>query len=165
LLLTIRRQNSSQLARCVLAKHVFNVFYNIFDFIVYTLIYNSTIYFYSLVSITLYKRHSTIQLPTEMTNTLTSSCDVASFKSEVCWCSKESDPKHATYPWREHRLTSPQCQQPRHRLQRLHADPRRQDCIELFLCSASDPQYLSVNQQTCSFVHCRRHGACQTGLR
>jgi len=33
-----------------------------------------------------------------------------------------------------------------HRLQRPHADPRRQDCIELFLGSASDPQ--SDSQQT-----------------
>jgi len=64
------------------------------------------------------------------------------------------------------RLTSPQCPQPRHlhRLRRLHADPRRQGCIELF-GSASDPQYSSDSQQTCSFVPCRRYGACQTGLR
>jgi len=58
-----------------------------------------------------------------------------------------SDPRLATYRWRWHHLTSPQCPQPRHLYR--HADPRRQDCIELFLCSASDTQYSLDNQQTC----------------
>jgi len=46
-----------------------------------------------------------------------------------------SDTRHATYRCRRRHLTSPQCPPPRHlyRLRRLHADPRRQGCIELFL--------------------------------
>jgi len=81
--------------------------------------------------------------------------------------STASDTRHATYGCRRRRLTSLQCPQPRHfhRLRHLHANPSRQNSIELFLCSASDPQYSSDSQQTCSFVPCRSHCPCQTGLR